>query len=108
MRLSQSILKHRVVVRRASVSTNALGEDVRTWADAATARMNLVYEGASERIRADRIEGRQAATFRFRGDVDVQESDRLSVDGNEFEVQGPPYEIQRVPRWLEVVGVRVT
>jgi SPP1 family predicted phage head-tail adaptor len=84
-------LDRRVTLRRATVATNDLGEEVQTWCDLATVWAARAEVSNRERFAAQEVGAELVARFRVRYSQrvhDVSPLDRIVVGGVEHNITG--------------------
>jgi len=84
-------LDRRITIMRASLSANALNEQVETWLDIATVWASKEDISDSERIRAQEVSAEITTRFQIRHSsavADVNPKDRVRLDGRVFDIYG--------------------
>lgn len=80
-----------ITFQRATVTQDAAGEEVLTWATLAQRDASVIYGRGDERRAAAAEEGRQAVTFQVWSDESTRTvtlKDRISYDGDTFDLVG--------------------
>lgn len=80
------MMDRKIVIQRATVSQNAHGEEVPTWADYKTRWAEVRYTGGAEGQAANKETASLAVVFRFRHITDLTEKDRIVFDGNNLDI----------------------
>ena len=84
-------LDQRITLRRATVTTNDLGEDIETWSDFATVWAARAEVSNRERFAAQQVGFELVARFRIRYSTrvgDLSPQDRMLIDGQEYNITG--------------------
>lgn len=107
--LDQSLPDTAQVLRLGTVS-DGMGGNTGTWANygsAVACRVSPAGNSPSERVLADRVQGRQLWVVTLPATTDIGTQDRLAVGTRTFEVMGTSaprsYELQRRLFCVEVV-----
>lgn len=82
-------LDRRITLRRATVTTNELGEDVQTWADLATVWAQRADAGISEQVAGAETISTVSSVFRIRWSSRVAAltpRDRVLAAGREYDI----------------------
>ena len=100
-------LDRSVELERASVSEDAYGQEIETWASIGREPVKMIVGSGSERRTAAQESGQQSATFRMRSHNrtrSLSNVDRLNLDGVIYDVEDVA--IDRPHKgWIEVTGV---
>lgn len=102
-RYSASSLTERVTIQKPASSPGAYGEPSVAWSDVATVWAAVRSETGTERLRAGRVEMRQAHLVGIRYRDGIDGSCRLQWRGRTLHIQG--VESDRV--WIEMLCVEV-
>lgn len=82
-------LDRTLTLRRRTVETDALGEEVETFVDLADARASKTDISDAEKVRAQQVGAEITTRFQVRWSVnwsDMNPKDRVACDGREYEV----------------------
>jgi SPP1 family predicted phage head-tail adaptor len=80
-------LTHVLTIQRASNGVNDAGTPTTTWADLATLRAERVEQSTTEFIRNYGAADETVAVFRTRFVAGVTNADRISFDGDAFNIK---------------------
>jgi SPP1 family predicted phage head-tail adaptor len=82
----------RIIVQRATVTTNGYGEPVSSWATLITIWAELLKQtGLAERIQSDQDSATKMLSFKVRRSTDsrgVTTDDRITYDGLTYDIHG--------------------
>ena len=81
-------LDRRITVQSATTTTNAVGQDVKTWTDYKTIWAKVKEENPSERIRANRVDARMTYVITTRYRTDLTTDMRIVYGGNALDIHG--------------------
>lgn len=81
-------LDRRVVIQRATVTPNAIGEQIQTWATWRTVFMGKQDIRAEERLRADQELATETTVWLSHWIDGLRTDDRLSVGGKIYDIIG--------------------
>lgn len=81
-------LDRRITLRRAKLTTNALGEEVQAWGDLATVWARRVDAGGTEQIAAGELASTIATRFQIRwtSRFSLTPRDRVRIGDLEFDI----------------------
>ncbi|HNS47020.1 MAG TPA: phage head closure protein [Bacteroidales bacterium] len=82
------MMDRKIVIQRATVSRDAHGGEVLTWADYKTRWAEVQYAGGAEGQAANKETASLTVVFRFRHISDLTEKDRISYDGKYMDIVG--------------------
>lgn len=77
-----------VTLQRATVTTDAFGAEVQTWADRATVSASAEPISDGERWRAAEVGATVTMRFQIRWGIGVLVTDRLLYEGRAYEIVG--------------------
>jgi len=83
------LLRHRVVIQRATTAPDDLGEPIQTWATLATAWGRVEPIGGNERFSAMQVQGEvtHRITVRYQSALsDLAPDDRVTWSGNTYDI----------------------
>lgn len=80
------MMDRKIVIQRATVSRDAHGGEVLTWADYKTRWAEVRYTGGAEVQASNKETAALAVVFRFRHIPDLTEKDRIVFDGNNLDI----------------------
>jgi SPP1 family predicted phage head-tail adaptor len=103
--MNAGMMDRRVTIQAGTLTTNDFREEVKGWADEATVWASKREETGTERIRAGRVEERQAVTWQIRYRR-LPADRRLKDEDGIYEITGTR-EIGR-RQFLEIQTVRVS
>lgn len=80
-------LVHVIEIQQASMTVNAAGTAEQTWSKLATLRAELVEQGVEEFLRDAGETGVKTLAFRTRFLSGITEGNRVSFDGEAFDIE---------------------
>lgn len=87
--MKAAALDRRITLRRATMTQDALGQDIETWADLATVWASRRRASARETLAAAEVSAAITDVFEIRWDSawgDLSPTDRLISDGRDYDI----------------------
>lgn len=82
------MMDRKIVIQRATVSRDAHGGEVLTWADYKTRWAEVRFQGGAEAQASNKETASLAVVFRFRHISDLTEKDRIVFNGSNHDIVG--------------------
>lgn len=79
-------LDRRIVIQLKSLSQNAYGEAIETWADLAEVFAQYLTGGGNERFSSAQVYAETQGRFRIRWRADITPQHRIVFDGKEWDI----------------------
>lgn len=102
-------LDRRIVIQRYTAIQDAFGGDVHTWVDLTTISAKYTPVSDAERMSAGQINAVSMARFVVRSSTvtrGVTPKDRISYDGNDWDIHGIKETKEGRKRFLEITAAR--
>ena len=105
VRVRAGRMRERVVIEVNTPVDNSVGEPIESWATLDTVWAEVETMDASETFKAGAERGTAPVIFRIRHRTDVSETNRLTWDGDTYDID-PPQNVDGADKLLEITGVR--
>lgn len=98
-------LRHRVILQTGTTTADAGGGGSVAWSNTATVWAKVEPLSAREQFHADQLRGpvSHKITMRYRSDVTVTPSLRISFDSRLFNIRGVR-KLDEINQWIEVMA----
>lgn len=112
MRIKAGEYRWRAQLQRATSTKNAIGEKVKTWATVAIVWAKKVERSGGEQVRNEQVQATKRVEVWLRAPLPDEVSepttkDRVSVDGQTFNVEAVLDSDERGKGWILVCGAAV-